>query len=285
MELILKLLALLPLTWIHALGRLMGTLIYRCSPSYRARIKENLQIAGIYSSELGRRVAKEQGAQALEAPWVWGQDKQDVIRRCHVDEQSRAVLKKAIDANQAIVFFTPHIGCYEVAPLWVADHMLKDTDRNIAILYRVPRKAYLRKFVGEGRATEHILPAPADLKGIRMILKTLKAGGMAGILPDQVPSNGEGVWANFFSRPAYTMTFPIRLIRQFKAQLLVARVERIHGGWNLYVRSVEEDFSQDDATAAQQMNKIIEQTVLECPSQYLWSYNRYKCPSGVKRPE
>jgi KDO2-lipid IV(A) lauroyltransferase len=35
---------------------------------------------------------------------------------------------------------------------------------------------------------------------VRILLKALKNGQAIGLLPDQVPQNGEGVWADFFGR-------------------------------------------------------------------------------------
>ncbi|MBR2960704.1 MAG: lysophospholipid acyltransferase family protein [Burkholderiaceae bacterium] len=284
METLLYLFSRLPMSWMRAIGRTVGVLIYKSSASYRERIHENLRYAGIDSEEMALRVAAEQGVQGIEAPWVWGRGRQDYLKQTDVSAEDEAKLRQAIE-GRAVVFLTPHIGCYEVAPSWFAEKVLKGTDKNIAILYRVPRKSYLRKLVGEGRQTPNVLPCSADLKGVRQILRTLKSGGMAGILPDQVPSNGEGVWAPFFGKQAYTMTFPLRLIRQFKAVVVMARSERTPEGWRVYWKLWDEELTGDDAQDAALMNRLIEETVLECPHQYLWSYNRYKCPSGVQKPE
>lgn len=284
METILFLASRLPLSLLRAFGRAMGLLIYFFSPSYRDRIHENLQIAGIDSEQLARRVAQEQGAQGVEAPWVWGRGREQSLQKTFVAADQEALLRKAIE-NNAVVFLTPHIGCYEVSPLWLAENVLKGSDKNIAILYRVPRKAYLRKLVGAGRESPNVLPASADLKGVRQILRTMKSGGMVGILPDQVPTQGEGVWAPLFGKPAYTMTFPLRLIRQFKATVIMARSERVPRGWEVSFKIWDAELTGDDEKDAAMMNRLIEETILECPEQYLWSYNRYKCPSGVQKPE
>jgi len=38
------------------------------------------------------------------------------------------------------------------------------------------------------------------------MMRALKRGEAVGLLPDQVPPQGMGVWADFFGAPAYTMT-------------------------------------------------------------------------------
>lgn len=285
MKCLIYLISRLPLNFLRLVGRWVGALIYRFDQRYQAEINRNLTRAGLYSETMARAVAREQGAQAIEAPWVWGRSRKEVLSKCRIDDASLAVLNEALTSGRAIVFLTPHLGCYEVGPMMVAERWLKGSDRQFAILYRVPRKSYLRDIVGKGRVSENIVPASADLKGVRQILKIMKAGGIAGILPDQVPSHGEGVWAPLFGEKAYTMTFPLKLARQFKAQVIMARMQREAEGWCMYVKGWDYVLSGDEKKDAEAMNQFIEETILCCPQQYLWSYKRYKCPRGVKREQ
>ena len=284
MEFLIYLISRLPLNLLRSLGRFVGTLIYRFDSAYRQEINKNLTRAGIYSPALAYEVAREQGAQAVEAPWVWGRTRQQVLEHCCIDERSLPILEEALGSARPIVFLTPHIGCYEVGPMMVAERWLKGTNRQFAILYRVPRKSYLRKIVGEGRVSENIVPASADLKGVRQIIRIMKHGGITGILPDQVPSNGEGLWVNFFGEPAYTMTFPMRLAKQFNAQVILARALREKGGWCIYCEPLDYQVTGDLLKDTAVMNQKLAETILKSPEQYLWSYNRYKCPQGVIKP-
>jgi KDO2-lipid IV(A) lauroyltransferase len=101
-----------------------------------------------------------------------------------------------------------------------------------------------------------------------------------GLLPDQVPPQGLGVWVPFFGKPAYTMTLPARLARQANALLLLAWGERLaHGrGYRIHLRAWDEEVALDPAAAATQVNRRMEALIRECPSQYLWGYARYKQP-------
>ena len=265
MKCLIYLISRLPLNFLRLVGRWVGALIYRFDQRYQAEINRNLTRAGLYSETMARAVAREQGAQAIEAPWVWGRSRKEVLSKCRIDDASVAVLNEALTSGRAIVFLTPHLGCYEVGPMMVAERWLKGSDRQFAILYRVPRKSYLRDIVGKGRVSENIVPASADLKGVRQILKIMKAGGIAGILPDQVPSHGEGVWAPLFGEKAYTMTFPLKLARQFKAQVIMARMQREAEGWCMYVKGWDYVLSGDEKKDAEAMNQFIEETILCCP--------------------
>jgi Kdo2-lipid IVA lauroyltransferase/acyltransferase len=116
---------------------------------------------------------------------------------------------------------------------------------------------------------------------VRQLLKALKAGEAVGLLPDQVPPEGLGVWAPFFGQPAYTMTLSTRLAAQTGAVVLLAWGERLRwgGGYRVHVRSWPTiAHASDPAAGATQMNAQMESLIRECPQQYLWGYARYKQP-------
>jgi len=170
--------------------------------------------------------------------------------------------------------------------VWLAERFLAGTDRYMAILYRIPKKSILQNVVLHGRETPGIRPAPATLKGVRMLVSSFRGGQVVGVLPDQVPSKGEGVWVNFFGRPAYTMTLPLRLAHQFDAVKIVAWGRRISSrGWEIDARLWDEPLTGNMKDDAVTMNQHLERVIRLLPEQYLWAYNRYKCPAGVNPPE
>jgi len=131
-----------------------------------------------------------------------------------------------------------------------------------------------------GRERGQARLAKADVSGVRLLYKALKRGETIGLLPDQVPSQGEGEWAKFFGRPAYTMTLVGRLAQASGATVLLASAERQPRGEGYILRfePLPLDFSRP---VTQQINTALEQLIRACPTQYLWSYNRYKVPRGV----
>jgi KDO2-lipid IV(A) lauroyltransferase len=120
---------------------------------------------------------------------------------------------------------------------------------------------------------------------VRRLLKALKTGEAVGMLPDQVPGKGEGLWLPFFGRPAYTMTLAARLA-ETGATVLMAYAERLHygAGYHLKLFPLRHELSGDLANRAAQLNRELEQLIRECPEQYLWGYNRYKVPAGAEPP-
>jgi KDO2-lipid IV(A) lauroyltransferase len=121
---------------------------------------------------------------------------------------------------------------------------------------------------------------PTTLAGVRQMIKALRAGEAVGLLPDQVPPEGMGVWAPFFGRSAYTMTLAARLALQTGARVVLIWGERLPWGrgYRLHTRPLGHDLSPDLETAVVQINQAMESMVLTCPQQYLWAYARYKEP-------
>jgi KDO2-lipid IV(A) lauroyltransferase len=187
------------------------------------------------------------------------------------------LLQTAVDAGQGVIFLTPHLGCFEVSAQVAA------TKIPLTVLYRPPRKQALRPLIEGARARFQLTLAPANLAGVRILLKTLRQGGSIGLLPDQVPQNGEGVWADFFGKPAYTMTLPAKLHQMSGAPIVLAYAERLARGrgYILHFVPFEQILGNTSEEQARAINAAMEQLIARCPAQYFWSYNRYKTPAGV----
>lgn len=283
-KLLFRSVAALSLATVHTVGGFLGQLVFWLSPTYRRRLRENLAQAGYRDPALVRDAAAEAGKQGLETPWIWMRPRSDIVARTEVVDMS--IVDAALADGRPVMFLAPHLGCFEVTAQFYAAFRPEAKTRPITVLYRIPRKAVLREIVATGRATEGLKLAPAEMKGVRMLIKAMKARELVGILPDQVPSQGEGAWAPLFGRWAYTMTLPARLARQFDAIVLFVYAERLPGGrgYRIHLRRLEESFTGDPAQDAALMNRGLVSLIRECPAQYLWGYNRYKVPAGAEAP-
>ena len=103
--------------------------------------------------------------------------------------------------------------------------------------------------IDDSRARPGLLTAPASLAGVRQMMRALRRGETVGLLPDQVPPDGMGVWAQFFGRPAYTMTLAARLIQQTGATPLLMVGERLPrgAGYHVHVLPLPEPLPDGDA--------------------------------------
>ncbi|NKE66497.1 lysophospholipid acyltransferase family protein [Ramlibacter sp. RBP-2] len=270
MKTILRAFALLPLPLLHALGALVGWASFLASPSYRRRFLENAAQAG-YGPATVRAAVAEAGKLVTEVPRLW------FGRPVRIHWENASLIVEARDRGRGIVFLTPHLGCFEATAQGYAERF-----GAITVLYRPARKEWLREVVDTARARRNLAAAPTTLAGVRQMLKALRAGEAVGLLPDQVPPQGMGVWAPFFGRSAYTMTLSARLARQAGAVVLLAWGERLPRGrgYLVRVRPWPGPVPADDVAAAAGVNSHMEALIRECPQQYLWGYARYKHPAG-----
>jgi Kdo2-lipid IVA lauroyltransferase/acyltransferase len=270
--------ARMPLAGLHFFGAGLGWLVYALSPTYRRRLSENLQASGLCADDASFRRTRHsavaeagKGLAELCRVWFGPDDEIDTLVRC--DDWS--VVEVAQREGRGLIFLTPHLGCFEISALYGARRL------PLTVLYRPPKRASLEPLMLAGRSRTSARLAPATLQGVRQLLKALKRGEAVGILPDQAPGVGEGEWADFFGRPAYTMTLVTRLQEFSGAAVVMAFAERLSAGRGYHLHLQRVNAAPLSPTA---LNQAVEDVILRCPAQYLWGYNRYKVPAGAEPP-
>jgi len=278
-----RLLARVPLSLMHRLGTPLGWLVWWGSPGYRSRFKANAESAG-FSPEQYRPGIAAAGQALAELPWLWGRPAGESVLGKVVSWSGVEEVEAALAAKKGVIFITPHVGSWELLGQAVAERFAAAYGPMTA-LYRPARKAWMSELVAGSRENRVGLKMlPTNTAGVRGLMRALKSGGYTGILPDQVPPLGQGVWVPFFGRPAYTMTLLPRLAQQTGARVFMVVGERLAPGRGYAIRFEALDHTAlgdpkapvEDAAAA--MNAGIEKLIRELPGQYVWDYARYKEP-------
>ncbi len=281
-SLIFSFLAGLPLGTLQKLGVFAGWLTYALSPTYRRRLRANLEhaLGKAEADRVWRHAVGETGKQALELPWMLLHPQDELVAKV-VRVSGWEHVEAAEARGGGILFITPHLGCFEITAQYFSTH------RPITVLYRAPKKAVLQPVINAGRSRGNMHLAPADVGGVRRLIKALRAKEAVGMLPDQVPGAGEGAWLPFFGRPAYTMTLAARMSEVAGVSTIFAWAERLPGGegFHLRLRPPLTPLEGDTETRAAAINREMEAQIRENPAQYLWGYNRYKRPKdGAPAP-
>lgn len=272
-----RLLASVPLPVLHAIGRVVGRIVYALPGKYRDRLQANARQAGYNSPAFARAAAAQAGAMIMELPKVWLRDTESLSKVVTDDDE---VVKSALAEGRGILYLTPHLGCFEITARYLTQH------GPITVMYRPPRKPVLAPVMDAARNTSGLKAVPANMQGVREFVRALKRGEAVGMLPDQVPTQGDGVWAPFFGRQAYTMTLAGKLAAQTGVAVILTAGERLpHGqGWRIHYVRLPEPLPADPAAQAQLINEAMEALIRRFPTQYLWSYKRYKVPEGASPP-
>jgi KDO2-lipid IV(A) lauroyltransferase len=272
LRLLLAAFSLLPLPAVHGLGVCLGWIGSILSLKYARLTKINLQSSGIYQDETEfkralRQNIGESGKALLETLAIWFRnDKRQLSLVRSFDGWNH--IEAGLASGKGIIFLTPHMGCFEITSLYVA------TRHPVTVLYRPPRHAWMLPLMNMGRKRGKIILAQANVHGVKQLLQAIKRGEAIGMLPDQAPLEGEGEWAPFFGRPAYTMTLVSKLAKKTGAQVLMVFGERVsYGrGYDIHIRPI----ADGGINTPTLLNTEIERTVMQCPTQYLWGYDRYK---------
>jgi len=277
MVFLLRLVALLPLPLLHACGVVMGWAVYLVSPRYRRDLKRNLAIANLTDPKLRRAVIAETGKGACELPAIWLRA-QESVASLVVQVSGWEYIDSALKQGKGLILLTPHLGSFETAGQYISHRI------PLTVMYSPPKVKALEPLMLAGRNRANMHSVPADMRGVRALLKALKRGQAIGMLPDQVPGVGDGEWVEFFGRPAYTMVLVSRLAEQTEAPVMLCYAERLARG-NGYRLIVEPQLvARPPESPVRALNRSLEQMIRRCPAQYLWAYNRYKIPAGVRPP-
>lgn len=273
-----RLLARASLATLHRLGALLGWLTWLASPTYRRHLRGNMALAlGADSARRVRNAAiANAGRTSLELPRLWLHPLEETVRLVR-EVRGWDYVEAAQAAGKGILFLTPHLGCFEVTAQYYSHRA------PISVLYRPPKQAWLQTMIEEGRARPQLYLAPADLSGVRTLIKALRRGEAVGMLPDQAPRRGEGRWIDFFGRPAYTMTLAGKL-SESGAAVVLAWGERLPdgAGFRLHFMPPEHPVEGSVEERAACISREMERLILKCPEQYLWGYNRYKQRRGTE---
>lgn len=267
---IFKAFGILSLPSLHRLGAALGWLIYWCTPKSAVMIKKNIEISGLaknaqqFKQILNTNIA-ESGKAVLETIGIW-QKKEAALLPLVKQVYGWEIVKNALQRGKGIIFLTPHLGCFEIAPIFYG------SKHPITVLYRPPKLKFLHQFIVQGRTRTGVTLAEANANGVRKLMQALKRNEAIGILPDQIPAAGEGEWADFFGRPAYTMTLASKLAEKTGATVIMAFGERLKNGegYDIHITKLE------SIVTAQLLNTSVEQQIALMPCQYLWRYDRYK---------
>jgi KDO2-lipid IV(A) lauroyltransferase len=277
-----RLLARLPLPWMHAIGGGLGWLVWWMAPDYRRRFKENAEAAGFTPAQYRPAIAAA-GAAVCELPLIWARPRGQSLLPRIVRWEGAEVFEAALAARKGVILVSPHLGSWESLGQAVGERFF-ELHGPITALYRPARKKIMADLLDGSRDRPGLQMLPTTVSGVRGLIRTLRGGGYTGILPDQVPPLGQGVWAPFFGRPAYTMTLVSRLAQQTGARVFFGVCERLPRGAGYAIRFVPFDgtaMSDPQAApeaAAAAMNEGIEALIRSLPGQYVWDYARYKQP-------
>ncbi len=274
---LLRLCSLLPLWLCHILGAAIGLLASVLPTEIRRVTRLNIdrclpELSRADRNRLSRSSLIKMGSTIAETGPVWfwtGSRLQELVRKVSGEQY----LAEGMARGTGVILAAPHLGCWEMIGVYCSMRYPMTT------LYRPPRLQQLDSAMKKARNRFGGRLAPTDSRGVRQLYQALRRGEMVGILPDQEPAGGQGLFAPFFGVEANTMVLLSRLARQSGAMVLFTYAERLPRGNGYHIHFVPAPAGVDDAdlqTAVAHINRGVEQCIRNLPEQYQWSYKRFR---------
>ncbi len=281
---LMRLIALLPLPLAQAVGAAIGWLFSLFPNRHRRISTRNIELCfpEMHDGERRRLLRKsliETGKTLFETPFMWFAPRRRILASIR-EVEGLELLREGLEKGKGVILAAPHLGSWELIGHYI---VAGEPGAPITCLYKPPRSPGVEAAMRQGRMHLGVGLAPTDASGVKSLLGLLKRGEVAGILPDQDPMAGNGLFAPFFGIATNTMTLLTRLANKSGATVLLSWAERLPGGgYRLHFNPCPAEVNErDPLTAVTALNAAVEAAVRECPEQYQWSYKRFRTrPEG-----
>ena len=248
-------------------------------------IRINLRLAFAEFSEeecdcFTKAVIKNQALIAVESIKCWAMPPEWSIAQID-NVYNKEVFDEALANPNGMLAIVPHLGTWEMMNAWINQF------GSPTILYKPTKNEPMDEFILEGRQRLNATLVPTDASGVKAIFKTLKSGGFSIILPDHVPQPSGGVIVPFFGIETLSSTLAPKLASKTKCALVgLSCLRNDNNGFDIYCTKLDDPdlYARDMNVATKALNDAMEQMIRVCPSNYMWSYRRFKHLPNLGNP-
>lgn len=278
----LRLLALLPLRALRALGYLLGELMYRANAKRRRIASINLAMCfPDWSDERRTRLLREHfhvmGQSYLDIVFlVWASNRR-FESKIHVTGLEH--LRAARARGRRIILLAPHCVGMNVGGLIIS------RDEPAFTMFKPQRSPSINWLLERARK-RYRAPLLTRGQGLRPVLRALDAGLAFYYLPDEDFGPQRSVFAPFFGIPTATLPTLGRLAERANADVIPCFTRLLPGGYEVRLCAPLENFPTGDREQdAARMNAALESGIRDMPEQYMWTFKLFKTrPAGLPSP-
>lgn len=278
MYFILKIIALLPLSFLQLLASWVAWWLNLINSSMKRITAINLKIAypdltQKQHNDLVKRSLKSQCMTYLEFIKCWRSTPAyslNLLSEIHGEQH----YLDALNNKKGIIIVVPHFGCWELLNAWLNLYTAP------VIMYKPNKNKGINRYLIEARQKANATLVPTDESGIRAIFKHLKQGGLTVILPDHVPKSSGGIFSDFYGQHALSSTLVSKLASKTQCNVLglsCIRNKQQPQKYSVHCQILaNEILSKDLQLSVDTLNTEIERMINQAPEQYIWSYKRFR---------
>lgn len=269
-----------------SIASFFGTLVFYSLARYRQITIDNLKYAfGNEKTEtelrsIAKRVFQNLGKNTIELVNL------PKFNRARMDKfirfRNRERLDGAYEKGRGVIVLTAHFGSWELMAAALREYNYPGVT--------IGRRIYFSKyddFLNKLRRSRDVEVIYRD-ESPRKMLKVLKRNWIVGIVADQDVDSVDGVFVNFFGKPAYTPKGPAALAKASGAVLLPVFIIR-EGNWHTIACEEPIQISDTGDKAAdlisntQKWSDVVESYIRKYPEQWVWMHRRWKTKIDDKK--
>ena len=268
-----RLLALLPLSWVRGLGWLLGSLLFYLIRSRRRVAEINLTLCfPEQTNQQIRRLARQNFIYFMQAlldrGWLWHGSAAVTKQRLKI---TGAV--EQLQNDEPVVLFVPHFVGLDAGNTAFTQQI----PRKLITIYTNQANKTMDAWILQRRARFGNVRLFGRIAGVKEIVAALRSGEMLGILPDMGFGPEESIIVPFYGIPTYTVPSLHRFARLGKAKVVPVLNRMTANGYEVQVLPAWQNFPTSSAEAdTALMNKELEGYIQTMPAQYFWVHKRFK---------
>lgn len=273
---------LLPLSWVRALGVVLGWLLYATVASRRNVVKTNLKLCfpQLASDALRQRTVQTfiHFAQAwLDRGWLWHGPAEHIRIRLKL-----VGAVHELDGDTPTVIFAPHFMGLDAA--WTA--LTQQIPRRFATIYSPQLNPAVDAWILAGRQRFGGPELVPRLAGAKPIVAALRNGEPLYLLPDMNFDPRDSLWVPFYGMSTATVPSLSRFAKLGRAKVVPVIARMQPWGYEIEVMPAWTDFPGEDLAAdTALMNLRLQGYIDAMPAQYYWVHKRFKDrPDGESPP-
>ena len=277
-----KVVSLLPLCVLQWIASSIAFLLNRFNSSMKRVSSINLKLAypelNIQQHQaLLKKTLKSQCLTYIESIKIWGMPQQynaGLIKNIFGEQH----LTEALNSEKGTIVVLVHLGNWELVNVWLNQYTAP------VIMYKPSKSKGINRFMLEARQSSRATLVPTDENGVRAIFKHLKQGGLTVILPDHLPKESGGIYADFFGQKALSTTLLSKLASKTQCNVIgISCLRNTDTLFDIHCTQLSENIlSKDLQVSVNQLNQDVEVMINVAPEQYIWSYKRFKKIEGIE---
>lgn len=270
---LMRLLAVLPLSWVRGLGWALGSVLFYLVKSRRHVATVNLTLCfPELTSEQIRRLVRQNFIYFVQAwldrGWLWHGSAAVTLKRLKI---TGAV--QELQNDDPVVLFVPHFVGLDAANTAFTQQI----QRNLITIYTNQANKTIDAWVLKQRARFGNIRLFGRIAGVKEIVAALRSGEMLGLLPDMNFGPEESVFVPFYGVQACTVPSLSRFARLGRATVVPVLSRMTSYGYEVEVLPAWESFPSSNVVAdTALMNRRLEGYISTMPAQYFWVHKRFK---------